>query len=116
MSMASNEVDKQAGLILEAIQDVMPELASQVVEYYTVVNSLWLGIFSAVGTFLLIMLCKCISMWRKIGSEGWGLLTFILCCCISFCVVGVAACMQSLIKLSVAPDYFSVEQISELIH
>ena len=115
MSIASNATDKQVGEILEAIQDITPEVVAQAVAYSQVMNSVWLWIFFGAGVSFLIAFCRSLSIWKRYGKETYALIVFLSGCGMAFCFVGSAACANDLIKLSIAPDYYAAECIARLL-
>ena len=117
MSLATNATDKQVGEILETIQGITPEVVAQAVQYHQAVSSLWLGVFLAVGLVLMVVFRRCLRLLKVVGqfdNEGYILGVFLSGCGIAFCFVGCAACINDLVKLTIAPDYYAVECLTIL--
>lgn len=118
MSIASNATDQQVGEILQAIQDVTPEVIKQAMAYSHFVNEVWLGIFGVVEIVLAIVFCRCLSIVKRNGwfdKEGPVLTIVLSGYIIVICLIGSAACVNDLVKLSIAPDYYAAECVAKLL-
>lgn len=116
MSIASNATDQQVGAVLEAIQSVTPDVLAQAIQYYRVVNSVWLGFCLMVATVLVIVFRQNLSMWEKHKKDIDAFITVFSGCGIFICFVFSVACVNSLVKITMAPDYYAAERLAALIH
>ena len=116
MSIASNATDQQVGVVLEAIQSVTPDVLAQAVGYSRIMNSVWLGFFLGVGIFSAVVVRWNLSMWRKYDKDANAIVTVFSACVIVTCLVLSTACINSLVKITVAPDYYAAERLAALIH
>lgn len=118
MSIASNATDQQIGEILKAIQDVTPKVIEQAVVYHQFVSEMWLGIFFGVGLALTVVLCRYLLVVRKAGwfdKEGPVLIIVLSGLGIVFCLMGSVVCIDDLVKMTVAPDYYAMECLAKLL-
>ncbi len=115
MSLASNATDQQVGKVIEVFLSKAPEVASQAVEYYRVVDSVWLGVFLAAGVFSTVLFFRCLSLWRVFGADKYVVLMFTAGWGVVLCLIGVAACTDDLVKLNTAPDYYAAECLAKLL-
>jgi len=107
-------MEDQVVEIMQAIQEVTPEVAAQAVAYGRWCNICWM-LFALVGGFLAARAARyCQSHWNDAGSDYVGPaicsgVVLAICWLISVCAVG------DLIGSYIAPDYFAVDAVLDMV-
>ncbi len=111
-----NATDQEVSAVLKAIREAAPGVIEQAVTYYQFLFSAWLGAMLLVAGISTVVFWQCRKRWGDYNADSHraaAVVSVIVGCIALLISAGVAT---QLVKISIAPDYFAAECITELGH
>lgn len=104
-------MEEQLVEILDAIQEVTPEIATQAVAYGRLVSSVWIAAGLIVAMLAATICCWC---WKHWGERDYLGLAILSGCLFAISLLAIVCATGDLIGSYIAPDYYAAEAIVRL--
>ena len=106
-------MEKQLIGILETVQEITPEIASQAVAYWRLVNVAWIGVALLIAAFAARICFWCKKHWGERDYIPPAIFFGFVFIISSMVVVNVTI---DLIGSYIAPDYYAAKAVIHMFH